>query len=520
MKSNTKRRAMLLLFMAVCAACIALFAGACQDKEPPETEYTLLVYTASEGGSIDGKSVQVCTGDAQPETVTAVPDEGYVFVGWSDGYIGEIRLDDGEKPIEATALFERREVTLHFHYNLATGGADLFSMEMDRYAPYLPAPVPTREHFEFCGWYADEEMTRQITDENGVFVDVDIFDGAVRDLYARWRPIEADIMHYDVLLVFVTEIKAEDVTVRGSTTDIDFSMTQEQRTACEELAATFEETINDLYDGLVVINVDTYFTRQTVGVDELNISSYYCSVYADDLPELQESGLLPQYRNVITCASFGDVPGGNSDVVLDEFFKYPDSPYTLDDVPEEFIFAFSGNCSVSFRGYGMEWVCEKFGAESRPQVMKMYLLGCLPYDLPDGFTDRQLYEAMSESFSRMGIPYGYWKNEFYEVTVVNRTTKWNEGSNGLLSGAIFDDEKYFHWVDEDISVTNNGDGTYTTTYTTIYRLCAGMEVTLSVAGQPGIFHGWDDGYKGTERTVHVDGDLSFGVTFTDPGIVP
>lgn len=47
-----------------------------------------------------------------------------------------------------------------------------------------------------------------------------------------------------------------------------------------------------------------------------------------------------------------------------------------------------------------------------------------------------------------------------------------------------------------------------------------MEVTLSVAGQPGIFHGWDDGYEGTERTVHVDGDLSFGVTFTDPGIVP
>ncbi|MCM1367906.1 MAG: InlB B-repeat-containing protein [Roseburia sp.] len=47
-------------------------------------EYTL-EYTAGVHGSIDGETEQTVEFEYDGDTVTAVPDKGYVFAGWSDG---------------------------------------------------------------------------------------------------------------------------------------------------------------------------------------------------------------------------------------------------------------------------------------------------------------------------------------------------------------------------------------------------------------------------------------------------
>lgn len=66
-----------------------------------------LVYTASEGGSLQGLVKQYVTGGEDGSCVIAVADDGYEFVKWSDGYKNAVRFDlavDGD--VKVKALFD------------------------------------------------------------------------------------------------------------------------------------------------------------------------------------------------------------------------------------------------------------------------------------------------------------------------------------------------------------------------------------------------------------------------------
>lgn len=78
---------------AVCQVCGGCLNGDCADEvcankcsceEPLPNRYTVY-YGASAGGRIDGQSIQKVTEGESGTAVTAIPNEGYVFVGWSDG---------------------------------------------------------------------------------------------------------------------------------------------------------------------------------------------------------------------------------------------------------------------------------------------------------------------------------------------------------------------------------------------------------------------------------------------------
>ena len=75
-------------------------------------------YLTSDGGKIVGKATQQCVGAASFEAVTAVAEEGYRFVRWSDGKTSATRTDstygitdveryDENDYLELTAIFER-----------------------------------------------------------------------------------------------------------------------------------------------------------------------------------------------------------------------------------------------------------------------------------------------------------------------------------------------------------------------------------------------------------------------------
>lgn len=74
------------------------------DKE----EYTA-TYLAGEGGSIQGTAVQKVEEGERTETVTAVADEGYRFLGWSDGVTDAARSDVMTNDLTVTAEFEKTE---------------------------------------------------------------------------------------------------------------------------------------------------------------------------------------------------------------------------------------------------------------------------------------------------------------------------------------------------------------------------------------------------------------------------
>ena len=56
-------------------------------------EFVLVSYAESDGGYIDGESDQMVEVGSDSQPVMAVPDEGYMFVQWSDGVEGDVRQD-------------------------------------------------------------------------------------------------------------------------------------------------------------------------------------------------------------------------------------------------------------------------------------------------------------------------------------------------------------------------------------------------------------------------------------------
>ena len=69
-----------------------------------------LTYTADEGGKIEGEAVQKVTKGTDGTEVTAVADEGYEFVKWSDGVTTAKRTDKNvQENLSVTAEFKKKE---------------------------------------------------------------------------------------------------------------------------------------------------------------------------------------------------------------------------------------------------------------------------------------------------------------------------------------------------------------------------------------------------------------------------
>lgn len=72
--------------------------------------YVAVSYMVEEGGEIEGEEEQLVLAGESAEPVTAVPDEGWAFVEWSDGVTDPYRYDTqiGED-LTVTAIFEEIE---------------------------------------------------------------------------------------------------------------------------------------------------------------------------------------------------------------------------------------------------------------------------------------------------------------------------------------------------------------------------------------------------------------------------
>ncbi len=107
----------LLYFSAIFTILLILpLLSGCQ-----KTETYSISYECTEGGFIDGQATQTVTKGENAASVTATPNEGYMFTGWSDGITSPRRNDNNlTKDLTVTAYFKK--ISLLVTYLADNGG--------------------------------------------------------------------------------------------------------------------------------------------------------------------------------------------------------------------------------------------------------------------------------------------------------------------------------------------------------------------------------------------------------------
>lgn len=123
-----------------------------------------VTYIAGEGGSIDGDLVQQVIAGQDATTVRAVPNAGYEFVRWTDGYPEEERRDRNiSKTTTLQAVFTRQTFTVVFFYPDGTTAREE-KVQYGMNATDIPDPDEGEMRmygYRFAGWDASYEHITQ-----------------------------------------------------------------------------------------------------------------------------------------------------------------------------------------------------------------------------------------------------------------------------------------------------------------------------------------------------------------------
>lgn len=304
----------------------------------------------NEGGKIVGQIYQAVKPDEDFLQVTAVPEEGYVFCGWSDKNMCMKRQDiSAKRNVEYMAYFEPIEKTFYFdfgeYYNAPLENRITLNRNNLKESDFI---IPQTEGYKFCGWYADKNYRLKVVNENGVYMlGYKGLTLGTDTLYAKWESEDKQNFEpYKILIVVVDEIKA---TLYSSITetnfDIDYKLTAIEREMCSVTADKVYEYLNKWFDGKVSFEVDIYYTLDTVMSDSFDFGlngsgerSY--RLMPNDMSELNNLNCL--YHSVLSLYNLNDnenivsLASGVSRikygaVTLDKAFLYAESylPYHL-----------------------------------------------------------------------------------------------------------------------------------------------------------------------------------------------
>lgn len=129
-----------------------------------------LSFRANYGGYIVGDKNQNIEYGTVMSEVEAIPYEGYLFSGWSDGVYREIRNEKNVKSaINATANFIRATKVLQYQSgSIPSVYPQSITLEQ-RNLSSLKFYLPKRDGYIFDGWYLDSDYKTKITDGNGYY---------------------------------------------------------------------------------------------------------------------------------------------------------------------------------------------------------------------------------------------------------------------------------------------------------------------------------------------------------------
>ncbi|MDE5562415.1 MAG: InlB B-repeat-containing protein [Clostridiales bacterium] len=382
--------------------------------------------------------------------ITAVPNEGYMFAGWSDGVTtatrGDLIIDDG---INVTAEFklitrtytlnDRKAVASEIEENKET--LTLTYGELDG----VTLPVLQRDGFTFEGWYFEGQ---QIADSNGkLLIDDDFLvneekraqsdkrreEDRNKDIRAKWQAEET--FPFKILIVYVTRIQATLYDRNGIYHNVDFRMTDLQKRFCGESTKLLKKTMDDMCDGLVDFQIDEYYTTQTITTEHFNQQSnttvpIATHLFPSDIPEVQD--MRDEYDTVVSVFGFyGDKPtneeadrfqhaagvawAGECSVFLDEFVR----GVTIDhNTLEGTLNGRNQSAWLNKMEPFIHEIAHTIEIRLAEETYHSYTINNGTHWLD---TNRLYYLRMLENEDGpVGIPYGFWKGEianvFYDVS--------------------------------------------------------------------------------------------------------
>ena len=255
---SLKSKIILLAAFILLVVGLAVGLSVCKKKKNTSMYDTYTaVYTADEHGSLKGEAKQSVRQWLDGTEITAVPNDGYLFAGWSDNVYLPTRKDTCfTKNIEVKATFISKLKTLKYDYNGATANNNVTSITLNcddiANASFV---IPVKANYEFQGWYLDKEYTKRVTDKDGVYyLGKSIFYSDADTLYARWEKHEGIV--YPVLMIFVDEIDAQLDTVNNKIFNLDYKMSLPELKICEQIPDILSNFLHDGFAGLVYFEID------------------------------------------------------------------------------------------------------------------------------------------------------------------------------------------------------------------------------------------------------------------------
>ncbi len=133
----------------------------------------VLTYSASDGGRINGEQKQTIVSGQDGSTVEAVPETGYSFVEWSDGYPYPIRKDRNvNETREFKAIFEKTQFVVFFYYDDGTVAREetVLYGEAAVDVPKLSSdPRMSVYGKTFIGWSVSEEDYKRVVRNMNIY---------------------------------------------------------------------------------------------------------------------------------------------------------------------------------------------------------------------------------------------------------------------------------------------------------------------------------------------------------------
>lgn len=491
---------------------------------PPQPVRFTVKYLSSLGGSIQGQTQQTVEKGEDCSTVTAIANEGYEFVKWSDNITTAERQDKAiSRNITITAIFKEIEVpepltktySLNYNFGEAEEKPEQITF-VENEIESVTLPTLTREHFTFGGWYCGN--TQVANTEGALLVGDELLTQEATEIYAKWTANET--FTYKILLVYVTRI---DAVLPHKNPDIkekihvDYTMSEQEREFCHLVTLRTKKYLDKMLDGLVDFQVDEYYTEHTFSTEDFttNLGARHDSylilediVEVQDMLPLYDSGLVlyNAYRETVGYSGkaymkYGEVRLDGFMLAIEAYHSSLEQVIEMLKTDED---SFIGSNTL-IDSYMVGTIVHELAHTIELRV-NLYDYHNAVYEinyikqLTEYETNRQYFlnEAVIDD-NKVGIPYGFWKGELAKCSYY--VTEDNIGCQGYVTSNY---RGLYHMP------SGSGNGVLEAVY--------GEYITVTAIPHKGYkFKCWSDGITTAERTDLVIGDVTVTAIFEKTG---